>query len=653
MRDLLTRTTLLLCCAAPLVLAQDDGSTPNPGEPDDETQVVENLTSWQLWWDWNESKYLQLAAHIRDLPTSSGDQDFYLGTGQTPLPHKQVTPDRAQLRDEVVPALIEIIEGSEAMQLRASCLVALGRIGSEAVGELEGENEGKRSLVDFLGTQLSQRHSRVAESAALALGLCADPDALQLLGHVLLDDDEGHALTGRSSIPYRMRAIAAYGLGLGAERSPITEAKRYAALHLAEGLKQRDASRDQQVACALALGLCTIEVGGHDAKTAAELSPSASREALVAFLLECFESDRTEVLARAHAATSLAKLARDLDDEWRATVVDSLRRELARGGGRNEVRQSAALALGSLADCDADGLDRRVRETLIKSAGQGDQQVQFFSLIALAQIGSRPGTGSDPFAARQAVEAQLIGNVQRGSSRGRPWAGLALGVFAHGLLRNGEAPGEAVIDLLAEQVEETKSPEDVGGYGIGLGLARGREHREMLEERMWDYQRRDRARGDLLIGIGLMGEARSAEKLEESMQFHKSRPLASESSGLNLLFRPIVLERTAVALALLGRKSVVHTLIEHLDVAGSQTSRMAVLRALAQVGDARAVGPLLEMLRTEGHTSFTRGEAAAALGQISDPFLMPWQASFTVGVNYRARTETFGDTEELGLLELR
>lgn len=650
MQTLVKRIALILACCAPPVLAQTDGSAPDFGDQEEETPVVENLTSWQRWWDWNEAEYLRLAYHVRELPTSSGDQDHYLGTGQTPVPRKELTPDLAQLRAEVVPALIELSGASEPIQLRSACLIALGRVGSVAAGELD---EG-RTLIDFLGSQLEQRQTRVAESAVLALGLCGDPNALQLLGHVLLDDEEGRTLTRRSSVPYRMRAIAAYALGLGAERAPIAEAKRYAALYLAEGLHQKGASRDQQVACALALGLCTIEPGGQDAAAAAELPPSASREALVAFLLDAFESERTEILARAHAATSLAKLSRDLDEAWRESVVDSLRRALARGGGgRNEVRQSAALALGMLADCDADGLDKRVRETLVKSSGQGDQQVQFFSLIALAQVGSRPGSGPDRYAARDAVAAQLMGYVQRGSSRGKPWAGLALGVFSRGLLENGEAPSAELIELLAKETEKTKSPDDVGGYGLGLGLARGTEHREMLEERMWDYRRRDRARGDMLVAVGLMGEARSAEKLEETMQFHKSRPIATESSGLNLLFRPIVLERTAVALALLGRKSVVFTLIEQLELAGSQESRSGVLRALAQVGDARAVGPLLAMLRAEERTSWTRAEAAAALGQVCDPFVMPWQASFTVGVNYRAATETFGDVDFAGLLELR
>jgi HEAT repeat protein len=651
MRTSLLRIACILCCSTPVLPAQDGGSAPTFDEPEDETPVVvENLTSWRRWWDWNEEPYLRIADHVRELPTSSGDQDHYLGTGQTPVPQKELTPDVAQLRAEVVPALVGIIEGSEPIQLRSASLVALGRLGSKHAGELD---DG-RSLVEFLGAQLMQREARVAESALLALGLCADPDALKPLGHVLLDDETGRALTKRSSVPYRMRAMAAYALGLGAERSPIGEAKRYAAHYLAEGLKQTGASRDQEVACVLALGLCTIEIGGQEPDAAAKLPPSSSREALVAFLLECFESERTEVLARAHAASSLGKLASELDDDWREQVVDSLRRELSRGGGgRNEIRQSVVLALGMLADCDADGLDKRVRETLVNSMRQGDQQVQFFSLIALAQIGSRPGVGPDPYAARDAVEAQLIGYAQRGSSRGRPWAGLALGVLARGLIERGEAPSSDLIKLLAKEVEKTKSPDDVGGYGIGLGLARGTEHRELLEERMWDYRRRDRARGDMLIGIGLLGEARSAERLELTMQFHKSRPIATESSGLNLLFRPIVLERTSVALALLGRKSVVHTLLEQLEEAGSQESRTAVLRALAQVGDARAVGPVLTMLNTSKRTALTRAEAAAALGQISDPFAMPWQASYTVGVNYRADTETFGNVDLIGLLELR
>jgi len=640
----------LLASLATIASGQTGGSEPDSETPGGEPQVVANLTTWQTWWDWNEAYYLQLANHVRALPTTSGDAGFYLGTGQLPNPVHDLFPDESVLQDEVVPALVEVIEGGATIQLRASCLIALGRIGAATAGELaDGGN-----LVSYLEGKLSVRQTRVAESALLALGLCADPDALQSLGHVLLDDEVGRKLTRRSKMPFRMRSIAAYALGLGAERSPMPEARRYAAGYLARAMTERGVSRDQQVACALALGLCMIEPGGQSPAQAADLPPGASREALVAFLLERFDSERTEAFARAHTATSLGRLAADLDAEWKTLVVDHLRRALARGGGgRNEIRQSAALALGDLADADDDGLDRQVRKTLVKAMSGGDQQVQFFSLIALARIGSRPGTSADPFSGRIAVEKQLLGKTQRGSSRGRPWAGLALGVFARGLIEHDEQPSDATIDLLASELEDTRSPDDVGGYGIGLGLARGSKHRELLEERMWDYRSRDRARGDLLVGIGLLGETRSSEKLEETMQFHKSRPLVSERSGLNLLFRPVVLERTSVALALLGRKSVVQTLIEHLGEAGSQQSRAGVSQALAQVGDGRAVTPLLELLLTEQRTSLTRAEAAIALGQIGDPFAMPWQSSYMLGVNYRANTDTFGGIDGKGVLDLR
>lgn len=648
MRTLLRSIAWAVLACAPLAFASDDG----PEFPDDgdETPVVRDLTSWQTWWDWNEPVYTRIAEHVRADPTRSGDQSFYIGAGQRPVPKQGWEPDVATLRDDVVPELAKLAAGPEQMQLRGGALVALGRIGASAAGEVrEGQD-----LVAFLSEMTTVKAMQVAESALLALGLCGDPNALQVLGHVLHDDDEGRKVVQRSSVPYQLRAIAAYALGLGAERASIGDAKRYAALQLTQAMTQRGASRDQQVACALALSLCTIEPAGHSFEEASELPPSSSREALVAFLLERFESDRTEAFARAHTATALGRLSRDLDVAWRERVVDSLRRALARGGGgRNEIRQSAALALGMLADADDGGVDEEVRKVLAKSATEGDQQVQFFSIVALAQVGSRPGQGADRWAARESVEAQLIGFVKRGSSRGRPWAGMALGLFARGLLANGEAPSDDLIDLLAKYTNDTASPEDVGGYGVGLGLARGTEHREELEARVWDFRINDRARGDLTIALGLMGEARSAAMLEEMIEYRRSRPLMDESVGTNLLFRPYVLERTSSALALLERKDVVPTLLQYFDVARSQQSRVAVVQALAEVGDKRAVGALLAMLKDSGETALTRAEVAVALGQIGDPFALPWQASFTVGVNYRARTETFGDPTRSGILDLR
>src|SRR6185436_3647825 len=114
----------------------------------------------------------------------------------------------------------------------------------------EGESAAAPDFVAVFERFLADRNQEIAETAALALGILASPKSIEDLAALLLDDDAGRALVGRSSVHYRTRAFAAYGLGLIGARNPdaITGERIVVLLHHA--LETDDtATADLKVAC--------------------------------------------------------------------------------------------------------------------------------------------------------------------------------------------------------------------------------------------------------------------------------------------------------------------------------------------------------------------------------------------------------------------
>ena len=117
--------------------------------------------------------------------------------------------------------------------------------------------------------------------------------------------------------------------------------------------------------------------------------------------------------------------------------------------------------------------------------------------------------------------------------------------------------------------------------------------------------------------------------------------------------RPVMLERAALALGLLGDKNAVPVLCETLTNSKSLTEKAAVAAALGLVGDQRAVHPLVAMLTDTEVSDRSRAFAAVALGNVADPDRMPWKAVLTENLNYSAAPPTLLDnTMGAGLLNI-
>src|SRR5262249_20191978 len=108
--------------------------------------------------------------------------------------------------------------------------------------------------------------------------------------------------------------------------------------------------------------------------------------------------------------------------------------------------------------------------------------------------------------------------------------------------------------------------------------------------------------------------------------------------------RPLLLQQAAVALVLLGDRSVAERLLAMLADQDQNLTRLAVVaKALGLVGDRRSLPRLAAAARDTGLTALARAFALAALGDVADPRLLPWNTPYALGVNYRAAAETLRD----------
>ena len=622
------------------------GAPNQPKRPNTGTglEAGPDLTLWQYWWGFNKASYLQLKAAIHGRAVFTGTDDFYLGAGQLDLARESMAPSRVTIREEIVPALLEVLRTERANDILDGSLIALAKIGDE-VGE-----DGSRPMSAAIKPFLSDSSQQLAETAAIALGILGNDsiEEVELLMHLVanrapeLRAEHGVQLDG--TIPTRTRAFAAYGLGLIGARADATLRVRIVdeLVSLLDGEGKRLPTRDLPVACVISMGLTPLAFD-----SAAEAASSATGwkrpeqvttlADQVAFLMHFFEDSRgNNFLVRAHVPMAVARLLAT------APEAEALRTRVAqrfleatqrRSDAAREIQQSCVQALGVLADCDADALDVEIREALMAVAdgGLADQQARFFAMIALAQAAGRPGAGQgDELAGLHALgksnpRSFLMAKLSKGRSATRTWAALSLAVLERSLADAGRETSDDARDALRASLEQSKSPNEVGAFAIAIGLLRDDGAAGTLRdklERMGD----DEARGHCAVALGMVDDLGSIERMQEIVRKSK--------------YKPDLMRSVAIGLGLLGDKRLVGTLVEVLEQSDSLSGQAAIASALGFIGDRESVEPLIAMLRDETKTNIARGFAAAALGGVADKSALPWNTPIAAGINYRANTTT-------------
>lgn len=608
------------------------GPSPSPtggpptGAPNTGGGTTNDWTDWQYWWAFNRAPYLDLKARIHSGATT-GDAGYFIGHGQERRRGVTYAPGRATLEEKVLPVLLRAIREETNNDVVTAAMIAAAKIG-DAVRE-----DGTSPIREAIRTRFTDSVQEIRETAVLALGIHASPGSLNDLVAIATDSAEGRRLSGKPESPVnqRTRAFAVYGMGLIAYANNDPELRRdvFRELHgLLTG--PRESTRDVKVAAAIAAGLVPVEplVGSEGAE---DRRAWDSREDQLRALLELHDDRRSDLLRdaeRAHLARAMVRLCEGVEGDVRGDVAASL---VTAVGHRTRdessvMRQSAVLAIGGLGDCDEDPHDVAMRAALQRGLKDPDPQVQFFSLIAMGQVGGRlSARPADEEAGRAELRKTLTRQLASGKRR-RPWAALGIGIMERELFDAGRPVDQVRIDALEASLREGRSGNDVAAYAIGLGIARARGSADVLLDQL-ERQSEDAVRGHLSVGLGLMDANAAIEPIQEIVAKSK--------------YRAALLEQAAIALGLLGDRGAAGKLERMLrDEAQSLASQAAIASALGFIGDAGSVDPLLDMAQDDGVTDLARAFAIAALGIVGDKEPLPWNAKLSVDLNYRANAST-------------
>jgi HEAT repeat protein len=587
-------------------------------------------TSWDLWWAHNRDPYLALSAaldRIHPRTRSEAQDDELVG--------RRAGVTRKELYGEVVPVLAKALAGTQDERVVRTTLLALARIGEAPVSSDPAETSSLRT--EILG-YLSSADRAIAETAVIALGVLGSSDAIRDLVELARDTAKGRELCAGSRVPLRMRALATYGIGISSSFLSREEVSHYAVWHLCALLRDDGlAHPDLQAACVIALGLAPL-AGRAPAVASYEERPSRSRADEIEYLLGLFRDTGSPSSLRAHAPAALARLAQGADDFARDRVLSTLIEAIdPEANEPSEVRTGCMLALGALADCDADLQDFRAREALVAAVARHDAMERDFAVLSLGQVAARPGrSGATPFAGIVESSSFLLATLEAGKSRSQPWAALGMGLLGHGLRSREVAAPAGFARALGERIATTNVPEDAAAYAVAAGLLGDVEVRPAIEASLERF-RDDHWRAHLAVALGLLGDPAALPALAS----------LSETSPL----RPELFESSAIARALLGDRELVPMLLERLADTDSWTELQSLSLALGWTGDGRALAPLLEALQSEDRTDAERSFLIDALGRIGDKERVNWSSRLSSGLNYPAATQTLSDPWGLGILD--
>lgn len=607
------------------------GLTPNLPRTPFKATTLEDSSAWQLWWRFNRDPYLGLKEAVYAGGARTTGADFSLGQPVTePEAGASLRPPAAMIAERVAPALARVAREAGDEELRRQALLALARIGSDNAGQVD--------LPALLRSELMAGRQRSAETAVVGLGVAADTHSAQLLANLLRDDAAGRKLCGRSEVPTRMRAFAAYALGLCGQHTGNAEVRRFAVHQLCQNLGRERGRKDVDAACALALGLVPLDPRRVAADDPRDLPPTTSRGAQLGHLLEIFRDRNQPLMVRAHLPRALARLQNGASDARREEIARALLRGMdERSKEPNQIQRSCVLALGALGDADADALDRDIRKALMQAHTAGGQEVRRFAAIALAQVAGRPGAGEGhPLEGTADIRSFLMQQMARGSRPLRPWVGMALGLMARNLHENRQLNSRDGSRALTAQLAHSKVPYEVGAYCIGAGLSADPEPVKELLRALERFQD-DEVRAHACLALGMSGAVEAIEPLEQILE--------------DSWHRPELMREAATALALLGDKSVVPTLVDMLGRAGCNTERFGITGALGAVGDRRAVDALIVMLEDADLQAGSRAFAAQALGMVADKDDLPWQSRISVDLNYIETPTTLTSQTREGILD--
>ncbi len=560
----------------------------------------EGFERWEFWWEHNKEPFLDLKTpvvkgSVRD--AAGGGPRRIVTTIDTLGPNR---PSRNEVKEQIVPALVAAL-GDPNPDVVDSAALAIGRM-------LHAE-EGSSVLAELTAT-LSHTEKTAREAAALSMGVLGSVDAVETLLHLMKDDPEGRTLTHPADgVEDLVRAFAAASLGLIGSPAAIDALMEVVS---DPGLATQ---RDVQALAILALGMM-----------------KARHEEIVPFLVGVMVDRSYDTYVRAQAPIALGRLNRQTEAGSPAAreVLESTILPLFQDDQvDNTLRRSLAICIGMLGRVD----DSPAIEALLNAVAKcSDNQTRHFSIMALAEIGSRDALPAQHAAVHtQLREFFLHELTQPKKIAHQPFGALGLAIYSRNRALPPEATTEAATKLLEEFIS-TSNPSYQGAMAIGLGLLDYQPAAEELWKKFADTNEQW-LKGHIAIALGLMRVTSKAEALRGLI--HRK--------GLDSKLRL----QLARSLGLMGDRQAVPTLIDFMQSAETLIESTSAVQAIGLIGDRSAIAPLLGILADQSKQPLQRGLAAAALGLIAEKTSLPWNATFSVDANYRAKVPALAELLDL------
>ncbi|MEO6595028.1 MAG: HEAT repeat domain-containing protein [Planctomycetota bacterium] len=589
-------------------------ATPAPGTPTTGAgPSIPDEVSWQVWWEFNKDEFLQEAS-LADSAPVTGSDDFYLGARRGEVRADTWKPNAIDLRDRIVPALAQLLDRDRNRDIQSACLVALGKVGRDGPGI---------DLEKLLSAQISRDDQEVRETAVLSLGIAGREKALPMLAALVRGDAEGKRLSDKLEVADRTRSFAAYSLGLLARRSDDGTVKQTVHDLLWALLQDKQLkNRDLLSAAVNGLGLLSgdPERGGHK-----RLAWMAVEE-----LLEWYQRDlgRGNEAVQAQAPVAIGRLLGRSSSSLHRRCKEHFAATLTAERRSDPILRSAALALGMLClPAETESEDAAMARALQQHYERGhDRLARYLSVIALGRIGGA------------ANRTWLLQAYERSNkSTERPWMALALGLIAAAEARTGPVD-TTVAHLLVDDLQSIQKPEVQGALAIALGLTGYKVAVPTVLRLLRDHEHEETLAGYFCISLALLGDPTTATTLSDVLE--------------RSVRRPFLLQQAAVALGRLGDKEATVRLLAMLKRSESVAVLAAIANGIGQIGDRRAIDPLIELTRDGEITKLARAFVAAALGGVGDKDLLPWNLPLSKDCNYAAPVDTLtnGSTGVLDIL---
>jgi HEAT repeat protein len=593
------------------------GGPANPGVGTPTTgsgPVITEEVSWQAWWEFNKDEFLQLGTLSQTAPTTGSD-DFYLGQRRTEAQVDTMQPTLLDLREHIVPALVQLMGRERNRDIQSACAMALGKVGLDATGI---------DITHVLAGLIARDDQEVRETAVLAIGVAARPQGLPLLLSLLHDDAQGRKLAARAEVGDRTRAYAAYALGFLARRSEDGSVKQ--AVHDALLAILRDKAinhRDLRTAAVCGLGLL---VASPERSAHKRLAWQTVEELAHWYQLDLGRGDET---IQAQASIAIGRLlgrgTSPVHERMKELFVVEFTATHRRS---NAILQSAALALGMLCQAgEVHAKDTAFSLGLRQQYDRGtDRLSRYFALMALGRIGGA------------ANRQWLLQAYTRGhKATERPWIVLALGLIAQASARAGTVD-EAFTRLVIDELPNAPKQEPQAAYAVALGLSGDGNAVGFLMKHLRDNETQENLAGYSCVGLALLGDPIAAPLLGEVLERSQRRPF--------------LLLQAAVGLGRIGDKTATQRLLDMLGRSESVVVLAACATAIGQIGDKRAIEPLIAVTKNDQVTKLARAFAAAALGSVGDRSLLPWNMPLSRDSNYGAPVDSLmnGSTGVLDIL---